>query len=164
METYVKSASFYGPSFEAQAVTPAWPTAKPATPAAPEANTPPSCPLTESLHGLPQRFGISVRVEVIGWMHCSLQLQEAERDSAGACRPPWGPSHESSMQGRGRFPHEPQTKQLGGREAAVKAQQTGPCPTAEKGRGGETDPGLGAGRVLVKGKVGSFLPQEAALS
>ena len=66
------------------------------------------------------------------------------------------------MQGKGGFPHEPQTKQLGGREAGVKAQQTGPCPTAEKERGGETDPGLGAGQVLVKGKVASFLPQEVS--
>lgn len=41
------------------------------------------------------------------------------------------------MQERGSFPHELQTKQLRGKEAGVKAQQTDPCPRAEKGRGGE---------------------------
>jgi len=39
------------------------------------------------------------------------------------------------MQGRGSFPHELQTKQLEGKEAGVKAQQTEPCPRAEKGEG-----------------------------
>lgn len=35
---------------------------------------------SKSLHGFPQRFGVCIRVEVIGWTHSSLQLQEAERD------------------------------------------------------------------------------------
>ena len=37
------------------------------------------------------------------------------------------------MRGRGSFPQEPQTKQLGGK-AGVKAQQTDSCPRAERGR------------------------------
>ena len=89
----------------------------------------------------------------------SCEKQKEPQQVSGG--PPRGPGQERSMQGRGSFPHELQTKQLGGKEAGVNAQQTDPCPRAEKGRGARDRPRPGS---QASAGGASFLPQESALS
>lgn len=144
----IKCSSSCRSQSEASALAPARPIARPDTPAAPEANLVPfTCPLPSpfmafrralaSVSGLKSPAGCTVPF--------TCKKQKVTQQVPGG--PPGArPREEHAREGR-LFPHEPQTKQLGGKEAGVKAQQTDPCPRAERGRRA-TDPGLGAGQVL----------------
>lgn len=67
------------------------------------------------------------------------------------------PGEEHAKEGR-LSPRAP-NQAAWGKKAGVKAQQTDPCPRAERGRSRETDPGLGAGQMLSRAEGPGSCPR-----
>lgn len=140
--------------FETAALAPAQPTAKPATPAAPEATpalfvSPSPSPFMAFLSALASASGLKSLAGRTVPFSCKKQ-KETKQVSGGPSSGGARPREEHAREGR-LSPRAP-NRAAWGERGGVKAQQTDPCPRAERGR--ETDPSQAAGQVLVLEKSG----------